>query len=474
MMTTSFSDEDSATAAPPRAAIKARWGCVALIGAPVLGLLILAVVWIVANQRANEQLASQIARIRARGEPLTSIELNDFYQPIAGRPDMTREIMTALALCQADEFKSLAAALPIVGQGPEPPALPEPWPQIDDAEAYLARQAQAIAIFREIARRQGTARFPVDFSPGVTTLLPQTQALRLGPRLLTLKFHVDLRRGNTHDAVECILAQIALARLLDREPALVSQLVRLALVNGAIENIQTLIRNAALTDSELEQLQTGLRLADFQPSLKAALAGERAIGYMACLDPNRMSGESAAVTPAEARQIAQGTPRRVHDATKMLQISLRLSEAADESLAAVLRESDLVDAEVKTMATGMMNKLYYGLTLTMIPAYGAGLTAFARTAATRDCADAVLAAERYRRRHGTWPDGLSVLVPEFLTAVPTDPFSDQPLKMIVTSDALTIYSVGRDRIDDRGTLSDRQTPHTDVGLTVPVRTTAKP
>jgi len=46
--------------------------------------------------------------------------------------------------------------------------------------------------------------------------------------------------------------------------------------------------------------------------------------------------------------------------------------------------------------------------------------------------------------------------------------------MIVSSDEIKIYSVGRDGIDDLGALSDNQQPHTDIGVAVPAHGGAKP
>ncbi len=197
---------------PPRSVRRFVLGCGVVSG--VLLLLVVltaAVTWTMASRRANEQLAIQVAKVRARGEPLTTVELNDFYQPARNRPDMTEEIMAALAECEAADLKILAEKLPIVGQGDEPPPLPQEWPQLADVEAYLGRQTSAIATFNEVARLDGTARFLVDFSPGIATLLPHVQSMRRGARVLSLQFHVNLHRGRTSDAVECILAQLALA-----------------------------------------------------------------------------------------------------------------------------------------------------------------------------------------------------------------------------------------------------------------------
>lgn len=62
-----------------------------------------------------------------------------------------------------------------------------------------------------------------------------------------------------------------------------------------------------------------------------------------------------------------------------------------------------------------------------------------------------LAIERYRARHRqTLPSRLEYLVPEFLEAVPVDPFDEQPIKFKQIGSSYRIYSVGIDGDDDGG------------------------
>jgi hypothetical protein len=91
-----------------------------------------------------------------------------------------------------------------------------------------------------------------------------------------------------------------------------------------------------------------------------------------------------------------------------------------------------------------------------------------REHASLRCAVAALAAERYRRRYGRWPDQLSALVPEFLSAVPLDPFDGAPLRPRRTDDGLVIYSLGADRQDNGGSINrdDVGVDGTDLGLRV--------
>jgi hypothetical protein len=72
------------------------------------------------------------------------------------------------------------------------------------------------------------------------------------------------------------------------------------------------------------------------------------------------------------------------------------------------------------------------------------------------CTIVALAAERYRLKHGRWPEKLDDLQP-FLRSIPIDPFGDgRPVKPKRMADGLVIYSLGRDREDNGGHLNRAQ------------------
>ena len=69
--------------------------------------------------------------------------------------------------------------------------------------------------------------------------------------------------------------------------------------------------------------------------------------------------------------------------------------------------------------------------------------------AMRRTSIAAVAIERFRRAHaGEAPATLSALVPEYLAAVPMDPFSGQPLLYRRTAVSYAVYSIGQNRGDD--------------------------
>jgi hypothetical protein len=433
---------------------------------PLVFLLAIGGVWYTAHRQAKAHLAAQVAKVRARNEPLTTVELNDYYDPAPGRPDMTAELIPMLVLCESAGPKQLVDRLPIVGQGADPPPPPQEWEQLGDAETFLQPLQQAIALFHKVAQENGTVRFPVDFTAGFNTLLTNTQSLRSGARVLSLQFHVHMHRGETTQAADCVLAQLALSNVLDREPTLISQLVRLALVALAEANARSLVQHTDVSASDLERMQQAFRKIDLRDGLQRALAGERTFGYMACIDRFGGAAVTAPITPAEARRKAAQEPARTDDVSMILEQNLRITTASDESLRTALQESKKVETELKDLGQGIIAKFTYMMTLMISPAYRQGVNAFMRGAARRDCIDTAIAAELYRRKQGAWPAALEQLVPEFLPAVPIDAYTDQPLKIIVKPSEFTVYSVGPDEQDNGGKFSDRLEDGTDLGVSL--------
>jgi hypothetical protein len=92
------------------------------------------------------------------------------------------------------------------------------------------------------------------------------------------------------------------------------------------------------------------------------------------------------------------------------------------------------------------------------PLFAPGLTvwyleiahAHLRYRAVLRSAIAALAAERYRLQKDRWPETFDALVPDYLEAVPIDPYSGEPLRLRRLADGLVIYSVGEDRVDNSG------------------------
>ena len=87
-------------------------------------------------------------------------------------------------------------------------------------------------------------------------------------------------------------------------------------------------------------------------------------------------------------------------------------------------------------------------------------------------AEVACSLERHRLAHGSYPDALQGLVPQYLTEVPLDPVNRQPLHYQKSSDGwFQLYSVGIDGRDDQGRSEGTQ-PGGDWVWPTPISTTS--
>ena len=89
-----------------------------------------------------------------------------------------------------------------------------------------------------------------------------------------------------------------------------------------------------------------------------------------------------------------------------------------------------------------------------------------RDQALMRCAIVAIAVEGYRLRCGKWPKSLAELPADLLKEIPLDPFDGKPLRYRITDVGVVVYSVGLNRVDDGGKLSDNyfRDPNSDYGL----------
>ena len=80
-----------------------------------------------------------------------------------------------------------------------------------------------------------------------------------------------------------------------------------------------------------------------------------------------------------------------------------------------------------------------------------------------------LAAEKYRAKTGQPPARLDALVPDYLDAIPKDPFDGKPLRMLVSQGAVLLYSIGPGLKDEGGAPRDPQNHTGNITFRLPAR-----
>lgn len=125
-----------------------------------------------------------------------------------------------------------------------------------------------------------------------------------------------------------------------------------------------------------------------------------------------------------------------------MQTNIWLAERRSSDLALITNVQNHAEAEAK--------RNYYIFSGLLLPAYGNVSIRDAKMLAQARTTETALAVERFRLAHRTLPKKLDDLVPQFLSAVPEDPFDGLPLRYRNLERGYVVYSVGADGQDNGG------------------------
>jgi hypothetical protein len=79
---------------------------------------------------------------------------------------------------------------------------------------------------------------------------------------------------------------------------------------------------------------------------------------------------------------------------------------------------------------------------------------------------ALLALHRHRARTGSFPENVTELSPDSLSAVPLEPFSGEPLRMRRADGRVILYSVGPDGKDSGGLSTNESKLGDDIAVCI--------
>jgi hypothetical protein len=138
-------------------------------------------------------------------------------------------------------------------------------------------------------------------------------------------------------------------------------------------------------------------------------------------------------------------------------LHVKYRELAPLSPAAARVKSDEADKQLATRSKGILTSI-------LVPELQSCFLASGRHAAKRETAKTGIAILRYRAKHEKLPKQLADLVPEYLPAIPLDPYTDKPLKFEVTGDDWVVYSIGEDLKDNGGAAYEDKDHTGDIGF----------
>ncbi len=356
------------------------------------------------------------------------------------------------------------------------------WPLLREVMAECRPELDAACE----ASLLGSIQFHLVAAHGSAMQLPHLVALEQFEQALGQRAVLALHDGDRDAAWTNLLAATRLAAAYAAEPAEISQLVRFACADIASRLTWQVLQAKGWPDDHLAGLQREWESAVFFKSLPETAAFARASTVATCqqerLQPIGWSGLSF----AEAIRSPRYAWMSVVGYRRQLNYRHYGTYADEKALLLFYRDRELELRHVLRSPTwpemrqlpGVTNRVFFqskypsamqcfintrqlSLSMHMYDSPGASpgyprslVSRAADTESRRRVICAAIAIERYRGRHGSYPEALDQLVPEFLKSLATDFMDGQPLRYRRTEDGhFVLYSVGLDCVDDGGVMS---------------------
>ena len=141
--------------------------------------------------------------------------------------------------------------------------------------SYLADNRKALGLLHAASARK-LCRYPIDLTKGYATLLPHLSKLKKAAQLLGKAVTEQAAQGHPEASTDAVLDGLALARSLETEPVLMSQLVRINAEASVLTGLESALDRKAFPDEQLLRLHDAFRGTDDGVSLTRALAGKDA------------------------------------------------------------------------------------------------------------------------------------------------------------------------------------------------------
>lgn len=328
-------------------------------------------------------------------------------------------------------------------QGP-PPALPDAPPDRWHIGPPDLPPPERVALYAEVLQLVRTALAQETVFPSIADInqtMPYLAEFRTMLRLLVLEAEARRVEGDFRAAAASALDGLEVAQDVKRRRILISGLVGVACEAIAFASLDETIPELSGPECR-EVLAQLLEIEKTRVPVAEWLAGEEIL--------TRSYFKQIALDPAKQEEIARALAEAVDPAPDAAQVVADLGPEGWAEIGqayAAMREYVTLPWLQRPVEPLMPNNF-----LMQTLARSIVRIAFNADRATTvfRLHEAELAARAHVLEHERLPESLQALVPEYLPAVPDDPFGAAPLRSILKDAALIIYSVGPDGVDDGG------------------------
>jgi hypothetical protein len=326
---------------------------------------------------------------------------------------------------------------------------------VDTVLATLEPYAADMATLSNDVRRPHS-RFDIRYENGFTAMLPHLSGLKQAASLFSLRASARLAKGDTEGALRDTVTTIRLAESLANEPLLISQLVRVAILQIGMQPFWDGVVDHKWSAAHLARLREALQPINLMEGMARCFRGER---NMINFWMSRLHGGGSDAT----RELGMITDESIPVVLGLpdgwiYQNQFHINRIVTENILAgidlenrrlVAKQFKSLDEEVRTLREGFTP--YHVLAAMLLPAYDKMGVKMSAGQAAIDQALIVTALESHRLAKGGYPASLAALSPDWLSAVPGDWFSDAGLVYRRNTDGtFTLYSIGYNETDDGG------------------------
>ena len=378
-------------------------------------------------------------------------------------------------------------------------ACKRPWPKEEFPElaAWLERNETPLRLLTAASRRE---RFyaplivPKQRPPVTSAQPPGGPQMRRAGAALAMRAMLRLEQGKTEEAWQDLLAYHRLARLVGQGPTIIDLMVAIGMERIACCADAAVAQHGNLTSEQALRFQHELREIGPLPSWVVRIdLGER-LGFLDSATTMAKEGADAfrdtAGSTSEENWLQSELSARWANALidwdeilrtgnafyDQLVESIRFvdrheqPEALDDLCAEIviecegsrdsepLAQSFLRRGPRRTATKNLAEDMLVLNAIVLFPALEADVGALMRLQMT----EVALALAGYRADHGSFPEDLEQLVPDYLDEVPEDLFSGGRLQYQSSGRDYLLYSVGRNREDDQGRTDDSQPSGDDI------------
>ena len=316
--------------------------------------------------------------------------------------------------------------------------------------------------------READARPRCRFRPGGYTPVTVPSSLKPTNRLGTfLSFHAraQLSVDNVSGAAEDCAMQLRLAAAYDRELKGSYTIMGFLTAKSTLRRLAETLDSGDPSEGSLRRLDEALGDADSREAAVFAMKCNRASGLLffkeAISNVGSLGqfsflpvGSEGGLLPAYFCRATLG-----RDGVWYLGLMDRYVACAAKPYWQSKAEREALNRELNDT---MRNARLFMLSRTITPGLPRELEIMEETIARKSCAKLAVALRRCRMKHGSYPDTLDVLAPEFLDRLPVDPFSGKLPVYRREGGGFVIYSVGPEGKDHGGVENPEDQDHSDI------------